>query len=512
MIDPYTIKDTSVQVLKDPYQVSDTIELPTANGKGKDIVVTRTKEIVYPKLRFSYPEQEAFIFDLADIVVVEASTKVGKTVGLIIWVWLIAIGLQPYNRHGSFAKLGDNIYWIAPTYRQAKIAFKRLSAYAPKRFIKGVHKTDLTITTTLGVTIHFRTGDSDDSLYGDDVIAVAIDEGTRMRPNVFTVANSLVTATSGQIKIICNVKGVTNWVYKLTRTANALEDKRYMTRHVLPIKYAVNAGYVTQEFVNRVQDLLSPEEFDELYNCIPRSGHVLLFAHAFSEYRPVILDPVRTEHDPTLANLITLDFNNIPMTGSFCQYTKNSLHVLKTYKISTDSSTEELARKIREDYGHVINATNTRITGDPSGHSGTYSRAGQGTEYTALCTTLNLPLSCVIAPRAHILEKYYRMLVNALIKSKHYFLYIHPVRCKDLIEDLETTETNKDHKIKKTGKNSIDGKPNEDKGHALDGFKYAVQTLFLDSLLKRYLLSSNDTLYRDKHKLSEKELTKNISR
>src|ERR1017187_1296897 len=76
-----------------------------------------------------YPKQEHAIFyprdpsgAIARFSLIEAATKTGKTVGCIAWLFEQAL----------FGKDGQNYWWVAPVYVQAKIAFSRMKAAFPK--------------------------------------------------------------------------------------------------------------------------------------------------------------------------------------------------------------------------------------------------------------------------------------------------------------------------------------------------------------------------------------------
>ncbi|HWB62146.1 MAG TPA: terminase family protein, partial [Chitinophagales bacterium] len=130
------------------------------------------KALVYnrPEAIKRYKKQCEFIDAPQRYTIIEATTKAGKTVGCI--VWLFEQALQ--------AKAGDNFYWVAPIVAQAKIAFRRLQRFFTHKDLYDVNKADLTLTLFNGATIFFKSGDNPDSLYGDDVKAVVIDEATRM--------------------------------------------------------------------------------------------------------------------------------------------------------------------------------------------------------------------------------------------------------------------------------------------------------------------------------------------
>ena len=70
---------------------------------------------------YLYPKQEAAIFDPARISCIEASTKSGKTVACMAWIFEKAWLGQP----------NTNYWWVAPYYGQANIAYTRMKDGCP---------------------------------------------------------------------------------------------------------------------------------------------------------------------------------------------------------------------------------------------------------------------------------------------------------------------------------------------------------------------------------------------
>ena len=69
---------------------------------------------------FLYPKQQDALFSEKRYVVVEASTKSGKTVGCLVWL---------HEQAALYGSDGRNYWWIAPIRRVAKIAYRRLKHY-----------------------------------------------------------------------------------------------------------------------------------------------------------------------------------------------------------------------------------------------------------------------------------------------------------------------------------------------------------------------------------------------
>lgn len=212
-----------------------------------------------------YEAQRRAIFDCVDIHgntarygIIEASTKVGKTVGCI--AWLVE---QAYVNGGE----NRNFWWVAPVYPQAKIAFRRLKAGLPKgSFV--ANESELTIKLLLvGSVLWFKTGEKPDNLYGEDVYAAVVDEASRCREDSWIALRSTLTATRGPVRIIGNVKGRTNWHYRIARLAESGATGYAYSK--LTAYDAVAGGILDAEEIEDAKAALPENVFRELYLAEP---------------------------------------------------------------------------------------------------------------------------------------------------------------------------------------------------------------------------------------------------
>ena len=223
-----------------------------------------------------YKKQVEFIDEPCRYTIVEASTKVGKTTGCIVWLFEEALK----------GKEGQNCWWVAPVFSQTEIAFRRMKRYnSAKEYFK-TNESKMTITTPNGVVIHFKSGDTPDSLYGEDVIAVVVDEGKRVKEEAWFAIRSTLTFTKGRAKIIGNVKGVQNWVYELARKAesNQMPDWKY---YRITADDAVSAGILTQGEIDDARATLPTGVFLELYYAIPNQNSSDKYCFAFDEKKHI---------------------------------------------------------------------------------------------------------------------------------------------------------------------------------------------------------------------------------
>jgi hypothetical protein len=214
------------------------------------------KAVRYQRPRL-YPKQAAFLFTPARYSLTEASTKSGKTVGCIVWLF------EQAAVHGG---PGRNYWWVAPTFPVAKIAFRRMKRSVP-RTLYTTNESELTLTLANGSVIWFKGADHPDSLYGEDVYAAVIDEASRMKDEAWHAVRSTLTATQGPVRIIGNVKGRRNWFYNLARKAEAgAPDMAYFK---LTAYDAVDGGVLELAEVEDAKSVLPEQVFRELYLAEP---------------------------------------------------------------------------------------------------------------------------------------------------------------------------------------------------------------------------------------------------
>jgi len=207
--------------------------------------------------------QIQLIDDPERFTICEAATKCGKTASHIIWLFEEAL---------KVTKIGGEVWWVAPVYQQAKIAFTRMrnqfEANMPIHFFK-VNETELTLTIPTGIVIRFKTAEKPDNLFGEDVYAAVFDEFTRAKEAAWYALRSTLTATGGKCKMIGNARGKKNWGYLLG--VKAKNGERGYSYHKITIYDALNEGIpgITIEEIEQARRDLPAHVFEELYMAEP---------------------------------------------------------------------------------------------------------------------------------------------------------------------------------------------------------------------------------------------------
>lgn len=209
---------------------------------------------------FLFPYQIEILNDPARFSVTIASTKVGKTASHIVWLF----------EEGLKCKKNESVWWVAPTFSQAKIAYNRMKAQINIPNFFKANETNLILTLPTGAKIEFKTGENPENLFGDDVFAFVFDEFTRAREAAWFAIRSTITSTGGRGKFIGNAKGKKNWGYKLAMKAKSGLDKDFKYFKIDAYDAAA-AGLKTKDgrpFIDEVEAAkkdLPESVFNELY-------------------------------------------------------------------------------------------------------------------------------------------------------------------------------------------------------------------------------------------------------
>ena len=416
-----------------------------------------TFKYIRPAKIKQYQKQVDFMDAPVRFTVVEATTKAGKTVGCIVWLYEQAI-----SSHGSFwldenglfvsttgersNKDGFNYWWVAPNYKVAKIAFRRFKRYIKPKEIFTANESEMSLTFVNGAIIFFKSGDNPDGLYGEDVHAAVLDEATRMKEDSWTAIFTTLSATEGSCKIIGNVKGTGNWVYRLARDAEK-GTKQNWKYFKITADDAVRAGILKQVVIDEAKRTLPSGVFLELYYGIPFVNSSNKFAFAFDKEKHVSSCSINYEHPIYL----TFDFNKNPICCSVVQYYNETVFIPYVIKLE-NSDIYRLCAHIKNKF----KAPNMPepyfiVNGDASGNNKSAMVKDNLNYFRIIKAELDLTNGQMqqLASNPSIEEN--QVLVNAVLEHvKH---KIDPDGSQPLIFDLEFAEMLPDGKLKKADRN-----------------------------------------------------------
>lgn len=403
----------------------------------------------------NYRKQVEFIDEPCRYTVVEATTKAGKTTGCIVWLFEEALK----------GKNGQHCWWIAPIFSQTEIAFIRMKRYITAKEYFKFNETKMTIETPNGVTIHFKSGDNPDSLYGEDVIACVIDEGTRVKEESWFAIRSTLTFTKGRVKIIGNVKGTMNWVYELARKAEKglMPDWKY---YRITADDAVQAGILEQAEIDDARATLPTGVFLELYYAIPNQNSSDKFCYAFDEKKHI--GKCNTTKQYPL--YLSFDFNRNPICCSVIQHYGGKIYVPETIKLP-NSNIYKLCQYIRNKYNNHLFI----VTGDATGKASNAMVQDNMNYFVIIRKELNLSQNQLKVGSVNPIIEDNQVLVNAILE--HYPTVMDADGAAALIYDCKFVEMDASGKIKKG-----DREDTKQQADALDTFRY-----YLNSFHKTFI-------------------------
>jgi hypothetical protein len=407
-------------------------------------------KFVLPTKVANYHKQMQFIDAPTRYTIVEATTKAGKTVGCIVWLY----------REACKGGKGDNYWWVAPIYAQAKIAFRRMKRFIRPTWCYKANNSEMSIRLINGVTIFFKSADNPDALYGDDVKALVMDEITRIKEDAWYACRSVVTATQGSMKLIGNVKGIDNWAYRLAREAE--NGKEAWTYCKITAADAVAAGVLAQAEIEDAERSLPKEIFLELYYAIPFVNSSNKFCYSFDEKKHI----GTTKFNPTYPLYLSFDFNRNPICCTAFQIYDNSIYGIETIKLP-NSNIYNLCQHIRTKYPNAVYI----INGDATGKAGSALVKDNINYYRVIKAELDLADTVFKVPSVNPSIADNQVLVNAILE--HYNVLFDPDKCSGLIHDCKFVEMLPDGSIKKG-----DREDPKQQADALDTFRYFLNTNF----------------------------------
>ena len=351
----------------------------------------------------STPQKEIFDRD-SRFAVCSCGRRFGKT---FLSIWEIArVASQP----------NKNIFYIAPTYRQAKMIMWEMmkDEFGKRRWIKKINESDLQLTLKNDSKISLRSAENFDSMRGTSLDFAVLDEAAYMSPDTWTkVIRPALSDRNGSCLFISTPNGMANWYYDLflhATTADGWTAHQYTT---------LDGGNVPEAEVEAAKNDLDAKTFKTEYLATFESaGNVIYYAFNREEtIKPYTDELPRVLH-------IGCDFNINPMSAVVAVKTPTGLHIIDEVIIN-DSNTDEIAQEIKSRYPdkQIV------VYPDPAGAARKTSAGGR-TDHTIL-TEYGFTVK---SPRGHMPVKDRINTVNRLLQDANgnRNLFIDP-KCKQVI-------------------------------------------------------------------------------
>lgn len=257
-------------------------------------------------------------------------------------------------------KKNQKIWYVAPTYRMAKqIMWLDLMDTIPRRWIRKINETTLTITLINNTRIELKGADKADSLRGVGIHFLVLDEFQDMSENTWTqVLRPTLADTRGHAIFIGTPKAY-NYLYKLYKLG---QDEVKVKRNQweswqFPTITSPFIPFSEIEAAKRDMDEKSfRQEFEASFETM--AGRVY---YPFNRLEHV----VPCEFNPKLPIWIGMDFNIDPMSTVVYQPQDNGDIWAIDEMVLFGSNTEEMCEEIEKKYWRFLN--NIVMYPDPAG-------------------------------------------------------------------------------------------------------------------------------------------------
>jgi len=359
----------------------------------------------------------------------------------------------------KFAKVKNRLIWyVAPSYRMAKqIMWPELRAALPRRWVKSVNETTMTITLVNNTRLELKGADNPDSLRGVGIHYLVMDEVQDISPEAWTKVLRPTLASTGGHALFIGTPKAYNFLYELYVLGQKEEN--------------ISAGkWISWQFPTITSPFIPPEEIDAAMQDMDDKSFNQEFNASFETMSGRVYHPFdrkihlkATKFDPERPIWVGQDFNIDPMSTVVMQpQDDGSVHVVDEI-VLRGSNTEEVADELEKRYWRQID--NVVLYPDPAGQYRQHARGESDLD--------------IFREKGFRKQRYHRKhppiadrvnAVNRMLKSAdgQVRLYIHP-KCKNLIASLEQT-------IYKKGSRDID--KDADVEHSADALGYGIHYQF----------------------------------
>lgn len=259
------------------------------------------------------------------------------------------------------------VWYVAPTYRMAKtIMWDELLESVPKKWIKKINETTLTIRLVNGSIIECKGADKPDTLRGIGLHYVVLDEFQDMKEDVWKkVIRPTLVSTKGHAMFIGTPKSF-NHLYDLYAMGQDVE--------------LIDAGsWESWQFPTITSPFIPAEEIDAARKDLDEKSFRQEFEASFETmagrvYYPFSRDKHVGQHEfnPTLPIWVGQDFNIDPMSSVIIQPQTNGELWAVDEIVLFGSNTEEVCNEIERKYWRHLNQI--VVYPDPAGAYGQHAR------------------------------------------------------------------------------------------------------------------------------------------
>jgi hypothetical protein len=346
-----------------------------------------------------------------------------------------------------------NVWYIAPTYKQAKqIVWRKLKhKLQDLRWAKKINETELTIELKNGSIISLKGADNADSLRGVGLDYLVMDEFADIDPEAwYEVLRPTLADKEGGALFIGTPKGLGNWAHDLYNMPTEQPEQWASYQFT-----TIDGGNVKPEEIEAAKRDLDERTFRQEFLATFETYAGRIY-YAFDRKQNVVSI---TDHNTDVI-YVGMDFNIDPMSAVVAVRKGDTLYVIDEIRMFS-SNNQELVAVIKTRYPR----SKVWVYPDPAG-SARKTAAGGTTDHAILQNAGFV----VKSPRAHTPVRDRINAVNSRLcdSTGQRHLYIDP-KCKYTIEGLE----------RQTYKEGT-SQPDKDSGydHQMDALGYMIDYMF----------------------------------
>jgi hypothetical protein len=357
--------------------------------------------------------QMAFVASEARYKVAVCGRRSGKTTAASTLIYVTAVE-QP----------GAEIWAVAKTYAQAKkLYFTELQKLFPRRFIKNINRSELSIELINGSLITLKGANNPDSLLGSGLDLLIIDEYQSQDPELLDYLTPMLSDRFGKLVLIGTPRGY-NHLYE------AFQQGRD-TPGWFSIKVTTEeAGVIPEEEIQAAKERMDEKMFEQEFNASFENMLGLVY-YAFSMEPGGNVKPLQEfKHLPLW---VGLDFNVDNMNAVVLQTPiingKQEAHFIDEIQLTYQADTVKMIKEIKTRYPN----RNIIICPDASGRNRNSGSAEYGSSNHTLLKQAGFPIKFQHGGNPYIEDRV--VLQNSLIKNANGIrrLFVDP-KCKNIIK------------------------------------------------------------------------------
>ncbi len=365
----------------------------------------------------------------------------------------------------------SRIWYVGPNFDQAKrILWSRLKAISKPIWGARPTETDLTVTLENRSTISLRGADRADSIRGNGLDFVVLDEFASMDPEAWPkVLRPALSDRQGRALFLGTPQGAGDHFFELFEKAKTLPDWA-----VFQFTTSQGGNVAHSEITSAASDL-DAESFRQEYEAVFTGAGAHRVYTAFDK----TLNLQSVDFDPRLPLIWSIDFNVNPMCSVLMQRLSDSVYVVDELILKPEANTQLACDAFHaRTRAFNVHCLNVEIYGDVSGNQRRTSAAE--TDWSIIRSFFRQRTNTYhMNVRTNSVNPAVRDRVNCVnsrLRSAdgEPHVFIDP-RCKELIRDFEQVTWQLDRSGRVT--TEID-KSDRFRTHSSDAFGYYVAQAF----------------------------------